>query len=407
MRSPLIPPSSTGLSGNAALALSEIRRRGAVARVDLVEPLDLSFATVSAVTNELMEAALIEEASAPATPGRGRPRTLLRLRPDAIHVAGAKLNDGFLTVAVLDFCGEVLATASTDLPKGRISTDRLVDELDRVLRIALSDTVLDIGDLAAFGFGMAGFIETGSGLCHWSPLLSDAPINVRDRLSMRFSCPVFIDNDANLAALAELWFGQGRHEKNFLVVTVEQGVGLGVVLDGVLFRGARGLGTEFAHTKVQIDGALCRCGQRGCLEAYVADYALLREAGVAVGHGDRSTMLDTLAQQAGEGHEISASIYRRAGRMLGLGLANLINMFDPPLIILSGEYIQHHDLLAEEIERTLHRNALAIDRPPARLSVHRWGDQLWAQGAGALALDGLALEGGRAGAAPEVTAAIP
>ncbi len=382
------------LSSSAARALSEIRRRGAVARVDLVGPLDLSFATVSAATTELMEAALIEETPDTAAPGRGRPRTLLRLRPDALHVAGAKLNDGFITVAVLDFCGDVLATASTDVPKGRIATALLVEQLDRTLHAALRGTALEKGDLAAFGFGLPGFVETESGLCRWSPLLSDAPVNVRDALSARLSCPVVIDNDANLAALAELWFGKGRHETDFLVVTVEHGVGLGIVLDGALFRGARGLGAEFAHMKVQIDGALCRCGQRGCLEAYVADYALAREAGLAVEPGDRDAMLEALARQATEGHEISASIYRRAGRMLGLGLANLVNILDPPLIILSGETIRHHHLLAEEIERTLRANALSIDRPPVRLSVHRWGDQLWAHGAGALALDRLAMAAG-------------
>jgi len=107
------------------------------------------------------------------------------------------------------------------------------------------------------------------------------------------------------------------------------------------------------------------------------------------GAADPQAALDRLAEQATAGHEVSASIYRRAGRMLGLGLANLLNIFDPPLVVLAGERIRNHDLLAEEIERTLEANALGIERPRARLAGHRWGDQLWARGAGALALDGL------------------
>jgi len=162
-------------------------------------------------------------------------------------------------------------------------------------------------------------------------------------------------------------------------VTVEHGVGLGIVLDGRLFRGARGLGAEFGHTKVQIDGALCRCGQRGCLEAYVSDYALAREAGLAVGSGaGPEQTLDLLAEQAKAGH-----------RMLGTGLANLLNIFDPPLIVLAGERIQNYDLLSEEVERTIAASSISVDRPVTRVAVHRWGDQLWARGAGALALDGL------------------
>ena len=377
-------------ASNTARALSEIRRRGEAARVDLVESLDLSPATVSAVIAELLEAGLILETPAEAGIGRGRPRIQLRLNPQARRVAGAKLSDDAVTVAILDFCGEVLSTGEAATGTGSLDAAKLLAMLELALKRALEGTGLRDSDLAAFGLGVPGFIEIETGLCHWSPLLVGPPINLRALLAQRLSCPIFVDNDANLATMAELWFGHGREAQDFLVVTVEHGVGLGIVLDGALFRGARGLGAEFGHTKVQIDGALCRCGQRGCLEAYVADYALAREAGLAVGPGaGPDETLDRLAEQAKAGHEVSASIYRRAGRMLGLGLANLLNIFDPPLVVLAGERIQNHDLLAEELERTITANTLTTGRPAARIAVHRWGDQLWARGAGALALDGL------------------
>ena len=377
-------------ASNVSRALSEIRRRGDAARVDLVESLDLSPATVSAVVSELLESGLIIEAPAASGAGRGRPRIQLRLNPKARMVAGAKLSASKVTVAILDFCGEIISTASTPTGPDPLSADAFLKKIEAALRQALLEADLKESDLAAFGLGIPGYVEVESGQCHWSPLLSGGPINVRSLLAQRLSCPIFVDNDANLATMAELWFGHGRDERDFLVVTVEHGVGLGIVLDGRLFRGGRGLGAEFGHTKVQIDGALCRCGQRGCLEAYVSDYALTREAGLAVGsvEGPEKT-LDLLAEKAKAGHEVSASIYRRAGRMLGLGLANLLNIFDPPLIVLAGERIQNHDLLSEEIERTIAANSISVDRREPRLAVHRWGDQLWARGAGALALDGL------------------
>lgn len=377
-------------ASNVARALSEIRRRGETARVDLVDTLDLSPATVSAVVSELLESELIIEAPTPAAAGRGRPRIQLRLNPKARMVAGAKLSDDNVTVAILDFCGEVISTANASTGSKPLDANALITKLETALDRALKSAKLKRTDLAAFGLGVPGFVEVGSGLCHWSPLLSGAPINLQQLLAQRLSCPIFVDNDANLATMAELWFGHGRDETDFLVVTVEHGVGLGIVLGGRLFRGGRGLGAEFGHTKVQVDGALCRCGQRGCLEAYVADYALAREAGLAVGPGAGSEKtLDLLAEKAKAGHDVSASIYRRAGRMLGVGLANLLNIFDPPLIVLAGERIQNHDLLAEEIERTISANSISVDRPETRIAVHRWGDQLWARGAGALALDGL------------------
>jgi len=389
-RSPDIADSAALRARNVARALSEIRRRGEAARVDLVESLDLSPATVSAVISELLDSNLIVEAPSSAAAGRGRPRIQLRLNPKARMVAGAKLSDQTVTVAILDFCGEVISTGAAPHGPGPLSAADLLKKIDLALNHALKGTDLSERDLAAFGLGVPGYVEMETGLCHWSPLLSGAPINLRELLSARLACPIFVDNDANLATMAELWFGHGRDERDFLVVTVEHGVGLGIVLGGRLFRGSRGLGAELGHTKVQIDGALGRCGQRGCLEAYVADYALRREAGVAVGPGaGADETLDLLAEKAKAGHEMSASIYRRAGRMLGLGLANLLNIFDPPLIVLAGERIQNHELLAEEIERTIAASSLSVDRPVARIAVHRWRDQLWARGAGALALDGL------------------
>ena len=103
--------------------------------------------------------------------------------------------------------------------------------------------------------------------------------------SNRLGMPVAIDNDANLVAMAELWFGAGRDLSDFAVVTLEHGVGMGFVMNHRLYRGARNVGMEIGHTKVQLDGALCRCGQRGCLEAYLADYALAREATTALNWG--------------------------------------------------------------------------------------------------------------------------
>lgn len=382
-------------AGNTARVLREVRADGQTTRVDLASALNLSPATVTAVVGALLNSGLVLEERAASSPGRGRPRVLISLNPDARYVAGAKLNDGSLTTAILNFKGEILAEAAAPFDQPTIDGDLLRAKVDEALDAALSIAGLTENQIDAYGLGVPGFVETESGLCHWSPVLNvgDKAVDVGAMLRERLSCPTFVDNDANLVALAELWFGLGNEERNFLVVTVEHGVGLGIVMDGRLYRGGRGLGAEFGHIKVQIDGALCRCGQRGCLEAYVADFALRREAGAAL-EGDttglsRSEILDRLAAEARAGKDIPASIYRRAGRMLGLGLANLTNLFDPALIVLAGERIRNHKLLAEEVEKTLRENAIVINREPTPLTVHRWGDGLWARGAGALALDGL------------------
>ena len=137
--------------------------------------------------------------------------------------------------------------------------------------------------ISAIGVGISGIVDFESGMVAWSPLLQNADVPLGQILADHFETPVRIDNDANVLTLAELWFGAGRALSNFVVVTVENGVGMGFVSDNQLFRGAHGMGLELGHTKVQLDGALCRCGQRGCLEAYLADYALAREASTVFG----------------------------------------------------------------------------------------------------------------------------
>lgn len=380
-------------AGNTARVLNEIRRRDTVARVDLAGTLGLSAATVTAVVTDLLAQGLILESKTVTTPGRGRPRKQLTLNPTAGHVAGAKLNTHSVTVAILNFTGDVVADAEAPLSSPAVSPGDLVRALMAGFDKVLAASGLSHGDIAGFGVGIPGFVERETGLCRWSPILREAPLNVRDLLQREIGCPVTIDNDANLATLAELWFGNGRYHRDFLVVTIEHGVGLGVVIDGQLFRGARGLGAEFGHTKVQIDGALCRCGQRGCLEAYVADFALVREAGAALtGHAlptETHALIALLADRARAGDAVPAAIFRRAGRMLGLGLANLLNLFDPGVIILTGARMQFQGLLMDGIEQSVRENALRTDRPDVQLETHRWGDGLWARGAGALALEAM------------------
>ncbi|MEM7524148.1 MAG: ROK family protein, partial [Pseudomonadota bacterium] len=363
---------------------------------------------VTAVIGELLAAGLISQAApAGAASGRGRPRVALRLNPDALYVAGAKLADTKITVAILDFQGAIVGEGAAPMQAPHIDLAGLSEKLEAALTLALDAAGLQRDRIAALGLGVPGFVDAAAGRVHWSPVLTGAPVDLAPALAARSPFPVFIDNDANLAAMAELWFGLGREERDFLVVTIEHGVGMGAVIDGRLFRGARGLGAEFGHVKVQHDGALCRCGQRGCLEAYVADYALIREAGAALDLGaGLSPTLDQLAAGAEAGDETALSIYRRAGRMLGLGLANLINIFDPPLVVLSGERMQQQHLISAEMEETIRRNRLQTGADPSRIAVHRWGDTLWARGAGALALDGLTarVAAGGGAAAPAASA---
>ena len=289
-------------------------------------------------------------------------------------------------------CTSRIADATLPSKAGSQTFNEIHDAAMAVLQNVLKDASHPASSLTAVGLGLPGVVDNNSGIVPWSPLVSAQNFPMRDALQKRIGVPVSIDNDANLVTLAELWFGAGRTLSDFAVVTIEHGVGMGLALNHRLYRGAMGLGMELGHTKVHLDGALCRCGQRGCLEAYVADYALVREASTALNWGNRSAatphaMLENLYKQAKSGNDAALAIFNRAGRYLALGLANVINLFDPSLILLSGERMRYDYLYAEEVLAEMTTMTLQTGHLPPRVEIQAWGDLLWAQGAAALALE--------------------
>lgn len=390
---PLIEPLSESLRPLRQQVFERIRAAGTLPRVQVAKELGVSPASITSITSELIEAGLIEEVSLPreGDGGRGRPPVALGVRPAAHLVAGIKLSDREHTAVVVDFAGRLLASEAAAQRPGEQGLETLLAAADTLLARVCDKAGIARARLSAVGIGVPGFVDGAAGRVHWSPVLRERDVALAEAARRRLGLPVHIDNDANLVALAELWFGAGRELADFAVVTIEHGLGMGLVINHRLYRGARGLGTELGHTKVQLDGALCRCGQRGCLEAYVADYALAREAATALNlmHKEGqplSVLLESLFDHAKAGNAAARSIFRRAGRYLAVGLANVVNLFDPGLIILSGERMRYDYLYAADTLAELDSLTLPAGRAPPKIEVHAWGDMLWAHGAAALAL---------------------
>ncbi|MCB1329564.1 MAG: ROK family transcriptional regulator [Maritimibacter sp.] len=375
--------------------VSVIRSAGQIARIDIAQETGVSPATVTAITAELIQAGLIEEVSpdaAPATPGRGRPRVSLRVRGAAHILAGIKVSASTISTILIDFDGTTLSEHKAPLPEAQMPPEVLVQRIVDTLGAAAAETGRRIGDLSGLGVGLSGVIDVPEGLVHWSPSMTRRNVALRDLLEAALPMPVFLDNDANLVAKAEQLFGEGRGVRDFLVVTIEHGVGMGIIIDGQIYRGTRGCGAEFGHTKVHLGGALCRCGQRGCLEAYVADYALLREATGTLPELTGTTpeeKLDRLFAAARAGDGTAKSILERASRMFAMGLANLVNIFDPALIIVSGERMSHDFLYSDEVIAMVRTQVMQVDAAPPEVRIHKWGDMMWAKGAAAYAMEGV------------------
>jgi len=193
----------------------------------------------------------------------------------------------------------------------------------------------------------------------------------------------------NTLTLAEMWFGGGQGIDFFLIVTVGRGVGLGIVVNGQFYRGARGGAGEFGHTVIDPEGPTCECGKRGCLESYVGDPGLVRMATEAANRGEIpgpiTSMSDLLAKAQAD--EVGArAVFARAGDILGQGIANLLNIFNPQKIIISGEGTRAGDLLFGPMRESIARNVMPGLAKDTSIQIDAWGDDAWARGAASLVL---------------------
>ncbi|MEM8578358.1 MAG: ROK family transcriptional regulator [Pseudomonadota bacterium] len=363
--------------------LQEIAARGRIPRIDLAARTGISRATVTAITADLLRDGLIAEIEPEGHVARGRPRVDLKLAGAAHLVAGLKISDQWISLLLMDFEGVERARHRTALPPGRHTPEALAQHVRSALDGLMARAKRTRRDLSAVGIGLSGIVDAPAGHVHWSPSLTERNVDLAGVMADALGVPSYLDNDANLVAVAEKRFGLGQDHDSFIVVTIEAGVGMGLVLGGEVYRGTRGCGAEFGHTKVHLEGALCRCGQRGCLEAYVADYALEREARTLLGPNCTLPALVSAAQS----DPAAASIIDRAGRMFALGLANLVNIFDPSLIILAGEQVRFDHLYAETVLGEMRKSIVQVDSAPPEVVVHAQGEEMWARGAAAYALD--------------------
>lgn len=366
-----------------------IRAAGSIARIDIAKITRASPATVTAITAELIKVGLIEEVTPDAPKQgakRGRPRVALKIRGCAHKIAGIKVSYHSISVVILDFEGVVIVDYEMALEVGRMPADTLCRQIVIALDRACTRAGFDVTQISGMGVGLAGLIDAKRNFVYWSSSMEERNVDFSAKLAQYAPCPAFIDNDANMVARAEYLFGEGRSASDFVVITIERGVGMGIVINDEIYHGSRGCGAEFGHTKVQMEGALCQCGQRGCLEAYVGDYALLREANMASGGTDNHD-LETLFAAAKSGDQMAKSIFDRAGRMFAMGLANIVNVFDPKLIILSGPQLSFDYLFSDQVIRQMRKWVVQIDAPMPEVRIHSWKNLMWAKGAAAYAIE--------------------
>jgi predicted NBD/HSP70 family sugar kinase len=373
---------------NLALVLQHIAANGPVSRARIAQATSLTKATVSSLVDDLVGARLVTELGPEARGEIGRPGSALALNPAGFVGVGLEINVDYRTVCVSDLLGGVryLRTRPRD-NRGQAAT-RVLGRASRMARTAMEAAEAEGLTVAGLAVAVPGLVETGQGLLRLAPNLDWHDVPVGEALAGRFpprDPPVMVDNEANLAALGELWFGGHDGLGDFVHISGEIGVGGGIVVGGRLFRGVRGFAGEVGHVTVQPDGPRCRCGARGCLEQVAGQEAILRAAGLTGSVGTslgqpRGSVAELLARARG-GEPRTLRAVEAAGRALGLGVSAMVNVVDPGTVVLGGLYASLAPWLREPLLEELRERAITHSWSPVRVLASRLGPDAAVRGA--------------------------
>jgi predicted NBD/HSP70 family sugar kinase len=325
---------------NRSALLSRLFLDGPLSRHELSGPTGLSAATVSNVVGGLIDEGLVVEAGMVDSDG-GRPRVLLRVNPAYGQVVGVDVGETGIRVELFDLTMTRLATADLSLPGPRPEPDAVADVIVAGFSDVLKQAGVDGSEVLGMGIGVPGTVEQGSPVLVHAPTLGwDAVALGKMLASAGLTVPLFFDNGAKTLGQAEMWFGAGRGARYAVITLVGSGIGAAVISDGQIYRGVTSSAGEWGHTTVVYGGRPCRCGSRGCLEAYAGAEAILERyraarRGRRDQPGDEQSRLAALLAAAPKS-AVAEQVLAETAEYLGAGIANLINLFNPERIVLGG-----------------------------------------------------------------------
>lgn len=371
---------------NRLRVLETIYRYPATSRAEIVRHTGLARQTVSTVIEELGLAGLVHEhaASEDTRPrGTGRPPVLLSLVPGAAFAAGLDFGHQHIRVAICDLSGRPVIDDWSPAEVDNAPTQSF-DLANELVRGALTSTGIERDHLLGVGLGLAAPINTTTGELEADGILPGwHGIRPAAEMEQRLGVPVQLDNDANVGALGEKVFGVGRHVDDLIYVRLSAGVGAGLILSGRPYHGALGVAGEIGHALVNPNGAICRCGNRGCLETIASPVAVaaLLERSI-----NQPVSVQTLLELVASGHRGARRAVADAGAAVGTVLAVLANTLNPQLVVVGGELAAAGDVLLEPIRAAIEHQCVAPTSAAVRVTTGTLGPRAEVLGAVALIL---------------------
>jgi predicted NBD/HSP70 family sugar kinase len=368
------------LTENHQAVLREIRRHGPLTRAQIVRYTGLSRSSVHALTSELLACGLIGEANRRVSPPRGRPAASFAFNGGSGHVLAIAFQHSSVSVAVADLTGSILEQATAQVDTGADAERALTTAASQaeavIERTRTRRTVL------AAAASLPGPIDIEHGTVgSFSILRGWSSIDPARRLSELLELPVIIDNDANVAAYAEIHVGSAVGCRHLLYVKASTGVGAGLILGGRIYRGATGMAGELGHVTIEPTGRICRCGSKGCLETVAGIDGII--AALSGTHEDAVT-IERVIGLAADGDAAAERALAEAGAALGRAIGEVSNLLNPSLVVIGGELSAGGDLLIDPLRASLRRAAMRVIARDIEVVASQLGTRAELLGAAAL-----------------------
>ena len=357
----------TNADRNRNVIMGIVREHSPITRKQVASISGLSQSTTKRIVESLEDAMILVETdrstNADASLRRGRKAMALRVNSRFAHAIGASIEPGILSVCMVDLEGALIDERKTELDSENPHAviELVVGEIESLTMRAADE---ERGLLVGIGVGVAGVVDARSGFVHFCPGLSgweDTPLG--QILAEKLGVHIIVDDSTRCLTLAEKRYGHGHNKTTFAYLYFGRGVGAGLFLDNVLYRGSNGLSGEFGHTTLREGGPLCRCGNRGCLEAIASEEAILRGAGTLIDSNVYTALQDNkskplrieeIGELADDGDKAAGMIVHDVGEDIGMAVANLTNTLDPGTVICGGEVVDSFGpALIETIRRVV------------------------------------------------------
>lgn len=325
--------------GNQLTVLRHIYASAPMSRQQITHVSHLSPATVANVVTDLLEAGIVVEASFVPSSG-GRPRAMLEVRADGGAFVGVDIAETYIHFELFDMGLTYRATVEHVVEADENQPEHIVEHVVKGLGELLEHAGVESGTVLGVGVSVPGLVERSGGVSVFAPNWGWHNVLFQEMLRARIDLQIYLDNPLKMCAMAELWFGAGRGRQNLVTLNLGTGVGAGIVIHGMLYRGTTNSAGEWGHTTLVPDGRACRCGNVGCIEAYVGAPGIIQTMREIAPHSpmlhapNQTAIIEALATAAEQGDAAACAVIDQTARYLGIGMANIINLFNPDVVIL-------------------------------------------------------------------------